>query len=97
MDRAYTVHGTSFAWDEDKARRNLARHGVSFETAATVFFDPFLRLEDASRNAEERDAAIGFDAIQRLLYVVHIEIEGESIRIISARTATSEEQRRYDS
>jgi uncharacterized DUF497 family protein len=69
---------------------------VSFEAAATVFFDPFLRIEDASRDEEERDAAIGFDEIQRLLYVVHIEVEDEYIRIISARPATSEERRSYD-
>ena len=29
-----------FAWDEKKAATNLAKHGVSFEEAATVFGDP---------------------------------------------------------
>jgi hypothetical protein len=42
MDASYGLHGTSFVWDVEKARGNLAKHGVSFETAATVFFDPFL-------------------------------------------------------
>jgi uncharacterized DUF497 family protein len=96
MDTTYETQGTSFVWDEDKARSNLAKQNVSFEAAATVFFDPFLRIEDASRDEEERDAAIGFDEIQRLLYVVHIEVEDEYIRIISARPATSEERRSYD-
>ena len=40
---------------------------------------------------------IGRDARNRLLYVVHIEIEGKFIRIISARKATREEIRHYDS
>ena len=40
---------------------------------------------------------IGRDAHNRLLYVVHIEIEGKFIRIISARKATREEIRHYDS
>jgi Ribonuclease toxin, BrnT, of type II toxin-antitoxin system len=29
-----------FEWDPQKAARNLAKHGVSFEEAATVFGDP---------------------------------------------------------
>jgi hypothetical protein len=96
MDATYEVHGTSFRWDKDKAQSNLVKHGVSFEVATMVFFDPFLRIEDASRNEESRDAVIGFDEHERLLYVVHIEVEDEYIRIISARKATSEERQRYD-
>jgi hypothetical protein len=29
-----------FAWDKAKAAANLKKHGVSFEEATTVFFDP---------------------------------------------------------
>jgi uncharacterized DUF497 family protein len=29
-----------FEWDLEKADRNLAKHGVSFQEAATVFGDP---------------------------------------------------------
>jgi hypothetical protein len=29
-----------FEWDPDKAAENLRVHGVTFEEAATVFFDP---------------------------------------------------------
>ncbi len=32
-----------FEWDEEKAPVNLAKHGVSFEEAKTVFDDPLLR------------------------------------------------------
>jgi hypothetical protein len=77
---------------------HLRKHeGVTFEQAAWVFFDPFFRLVDASRNDESRDAAIGYDAQGRLLYVVHIETEGEFIRIVSARKATLKERELYDS
>lgn len=96
MDLTFELNGTTFTWDSNKAQLNLAKHEVSFETAATVFFDPLFRLEDASDNDEERDTLIGFDAYQRLLYVVHIKIEESGIRIISARKATREERRRYD-
>lgn len=51
---------------------------MSFEQAAWVFFDPFFRLVDASRNDESRDAVIGRDEQGRLLYVVHVEVEGGS-------------------
>jgi len=98
MDVRFTLNGTPFVWDERKANSNLAKHGgVSFEQAAHVFFDPFLRVVDASRNDETRDAVIGFDALNRILFVVHIQISGEEIRIISARKATQEERKFYDS
>lgn len=96
MDVRYEIGGTSFVWNKAKSLTNLKKHGVSFESAATAFFDPFFRLEDASRNNEQRDAVIGFDDTQRLLYVVHIEIEGDFIRIISAHRATTVERLRYD-
>ncbi len=30
-----------FEWDEEKAKRNEAKHGVAFEEAKTIFNDPF--------------------------------------------------------
>lgn len=29
-----------FEWDGEKAKQNLKKHGVSFEEAVTVFYDP---------------------------------------------------------
>jgi len=34
-----------FAWDEEKARTNLRKHGVSFEEASSVFADENARLK----------------------------------------------------
>ena len=34
------VHG-DFEWDADKAARNIAKHGVSFQEAASAMTDPF--------------------------------------------------------
>jgi uncharacterized DUF497 family protein len=43
-----------FAWDSRKAARNLEKHGVSFEEAATVFADPdALEWEDLEHSARE--------------------------------------------
>jgi uncharacterized DUF497 family protein len=98
MDIRFELNGVTFVWDEYKAQANLISHpGVSFEQGAEAFFDPFFRLVDASRNDEARDAVIGYDAMGRLLFVVHIEFEGECIRLISARRATQEERETYDS
>ena len=98
MDIRFELNGTTFVWNEAKAAVNPRRHdGVTFEQAATVFFDPFFRLVDASRQDESRDAVIGFDATGRLLFVVHVERNNETIRIVSARKATKQERAEHDS
>lgn len=72
------------------------KHGVAFEEAAAAFFDPFFRLVDASRNDEAREAILGYDAAGRLLFVVHVEIDADRVRIISARRATQAEGNTYE-
>ncbi len=52
----------------NKAQNNLRKHGVSFERAVEAFFDPFLKMIDASRHDETRDAIVGRDDIGRLLF-----------------------------
>ncbi len=44
-----------FAWDRRKARSNLAKHGVSFEEAETVFLDESARLIDDPDHSENED------------------------------------------
>ena len=60
------------------------------------FFDPFVQYQDASRNNEQRDGALGCDFGFHVLFVVHLEMVDEFIRIISARKADSEERDRYE-
>ncbi len=95
MDEHHHIGGSDFVWDAAKAASNLRKHGIRFEDAATVFLDPLFVLTNASRNDEARDAVIGFDAQGRLLFVVHIEFEGEFIRIVSARPADPAEEALY--
>ena len=97
MDERYTLQGIEFLWDLDKARTNRSNHGVSFEQAAEAFFDPFLRVVDATDKDEARDAIIAMDDRWRLLFVVHIQVEEERIRIISARRAKAHERKIYES
>jgi uncharacterized protein len=98
MAARFVFQGISFSWDQAKAAANARRHdGVKFEQAAEAFFDPFLKVVDASRNDEARDAIMGLDTRWRLLFVVYVEAEGDVIRIISARKATREEHEYYES
>ena len=84
-----------FTWDSRKAAANLRKHGVSFAEAATVFADPLaLAVSDAIHR--ERDILIGQSERQRVLLAVYSELDDDTIRIISARRATSHERRRYE-
>jgi uncharacterized DUF497 family protein len=86
-----------FEWDPEKARRNLTKHGVAFEEAATVFAD-FLSstFPDPEHSIEEeREITIGTSERGRLLVVSHTE-RGDRIRIISARKATRRERKAYE-
>jgi uncharacterized DUF497 family protein len=89
-----TVGFGDFEWDEDKARSNLEKHGVSFEEASSVFLDPyFLATDDPTE--PDRFIALGFSRLARLLFVVHLE-RGEKVRIISARRASRAERKSYE-
>ena len=88
MDEQFELHQINFVWDHQKSKTNLAKHGISFEQAAEAFFDPFIKIVDASRNKELRDAIIGMDKQWNLLFVVHIAFEDDRIRVISARKVT---------
>jgi hypothetical protein len=84
-----------FAWDQRKAASNERKHGVSFEEAATVFADPLaLAVEDALD--PWRTVLIGMSELFHVLLVVHAEIDEDTIRLISARRATSHERRHYE-
>jgi uncharacterized protein len=79
-----------------KGRANLLKHGVAFEEACEVFFDPFLVLVDAGGEGESREAAIGLTEDWSLLFVVHVVRQAGALRIISARQATPSERRSYE-
>ena len=86
-----------FEWDVNKARSNLAKHGVPFEEAATVFGDPLsLTIPDpAHSRVENRFIIIGQSHQRELLVVVHTE-RGDNVRVISARRANKRERKAYE-
>jgi hypothetical protein len=87
-----------FEWDPEKAIENLAKHGVSFDEASTVFGDPLAgTILDPRRASDEiRFVTIGLSTTQRLIVVAHTDRD-DRIRIISARRATRRERRNYES
>ena len=92
-----------FEWDPAKAASNLRKHGIGFELASTVFRDRFMRSipDEDHDGSEERWITMGCVPDGRLLVVSHtfLETVGDktSVRIISARRATRNERRQYES
>ena len=86
-----------FEWDSAKAVENLAKHGVSFQEAATVFRDPLSATgADPDHSiGEERLITFGVSTSGRLLVVAHTE-DGDTIRIITARPVTAAEREIYE-
>ncbi len=89
-----------FIWDEEKNRRNLAKHKISFETAKLVFDDPFaVSLRERIVDGEDHWQTMGSIGGIVVVLVAHTYVEEEDeevIRIISARKATSHERRHYE-
>lgn len=86
-----------FEWDRKKAQNNIRKHKVSFDEAMTVFYDPLSATFDDPDNSldEERFITIGYSSRERLLVISHTE-RGKTIRIISARRATTQERKRHE-
>ena len=86
-----------FEWNEEKSVTNLAKHGVSFEEAATVFGDPLSdTFDDPDHSIDERRfLIIGTSDRGRMLVVAHTD-DGVVVRIISARELTSGERKSYE-
>jgi uncharacterized protein len=87
----------AFEWDPAKAATNLAKHGVSFPEAATVFADPLSVSVPDPRHShgEARFAIFGVSDRGRLLAVLYTE-RAERLRLISAREATRLERASYE-
>jgi hypothetical protein len=87
-----------FEWDPIKAKSNQKKHGVTFAEASSCFYDPMHILIDDpdSANDEDRLVLIGASSKSQILVVVHVDIAGGKIRIISARKATKTERKQYE-
>jgi len=88
-----------FEWDPRKSASNRRKHGIDFEFALRVFFDPLKQIEpEGNYYGETRWRTIG-EIDRRIFVVSHTlreEGENEIIRIISARKAGRGERQKYE-
>ena len=87
-----------FEWDFEKEKKNIQKHGISFEEASTVFADESALLFDDPEHSEdeERFLLLGMSIRTKICIVCHCyRAEDDVIRIISARRATKNEEQRY--
>ena len=94
MSVYFEIGDYKFEWDEEKAAKNVKKHGIYFEDAVLVFFDENLidDYDEFHSDNEDRIKAIG--RVDKILTVIYTE-RGDRNRIISARTATKDEVNRY--
>ena len=88
----------TFEWDQAKNRRNIKKHGVSFEEARTAFYDEQgIQFFDPDHSAhEDRFILLGMSFKLWVLVVCHCVRESETvIRLFSARKADRREEREY--
>ena len=87
----------NFEWDPNKAAANFEKHGVTFESATTVFLDPLAATypDPDHSDDEHREITLGHTMKQELVFVAHVQRQ-ERIRIISARRLTMPELRQYE-
>ena len=89
----------NFEWDSTKAEINIKKHGISFEEAATVFYDEYAIqfFDEKHADIEERFLMLGMSNHLNVLIVCHCERDdGNTIRIISSRKATKNEAKHYN-
>lgn len=88
---------TGFDWDAGNARKNET-HGVSQAEAEQVFFNlPLIAPDPEHSRAEPRYHALGCSDSRRLLHVTFtLRNQGQSIRIISARSMSRKERAIYE-
>ena len=86
-----------YTWDPAKGIANLAKHGVTFDEAATVDLDPLRRIlpDDSHDIADRRFLMTGYSTEGNLLVVITSE-RGQRPRLISARRATKRERHVYE-
>lgn len=89
-----TVVVDDFEWDDAKAAANLAKHGVTFEEAAVALATDADEAASEDPNHPDRTLSLVMSRRARVLLVVTTEVTDRT-RIISARKATSHEQRAY--
>ncbi len=81
-------------YDPNKNRRNITKHGISFDLAERFEWDTALIWEDTRYNyGETRFCALGYIEI-RMYYLV-FTYRDDTVRVISLRKANKREIKHY--
>ena len=89
------VENDDFQWDDAKAARNVADHGVTLEIGRLAFDDPFAVAREDRREQYGEDRHVLLGMVEDRLLAVAYALRGARVRIISARLAEPRERRRY--
>jgi hypothetical protein len=75
-------------WDDAKAERNLANHGISFDTASLAFEDPFAVAREDRRHdyGEDRYVLLGMVDDRLLAVTIPRRPDSDHLRSISRAT-----------
>jgi uncharacterized DUF497 family protein len=86
----------NYEWDPHKNQGNIKKHKVSFEQAVLAIEDPhsLFFYDEAHSQKEDRYIVIG-NAEGRVLFVNEVELDENTIRVISARRAKDNEVEAY--
>ena len=86
----------SFEYDENKSKQNLAKHGIDFDVAQSLWNDPGM-LEIPSKKATNEPRFLVIGLIDQRHWSAIITYRGKNIRIISVRRSRIEEVNFYES
>jgi len=85
-----------FDWDEQKNAVNIAKQGIDFVDAPSIFAAPLLTALDIRQDYGE-DRWIGIGLLRsRAVVVVYTEPMENVIRIVAVRKALIYEQKRFE-
>ena len=87
-----------FEWDNEKASYNALKHGIDFKAAVFAFDDPcaLIMADEKHSLAEVRQWLIGDSGTRVVVVVFTVRPPEETIRIISARPASTKERKLYE-
>ena len=86
----------SFEYDENKSKQNLAKHGMDFDAAQSLWDDPSL-LEIPSKKTTEETRSLIIGTISQKHWSAVVTYRSKNIRIISVRRSRIEEVNFYES
>ena len=93
------MYKLNFAWDDEKEKTNIIKHGIDFDTAIKIFADEnrIEKYDSVHSDYEDRYITVGIvDDMALILMVVYTMRGNDTItRIISARKATKNERKMY--